>query len=102
MRFNIKATIYKIEKIKDGQGGYTENKAMYKDIYCHISTLKVEKQIQLFGVANYESLNLVTMSNIDIDSFCVLIGDTYYKPVHKPKAIKNKTYLTLDVLDHAN
>ena len=67
-----------------------------------MSTLKVEKQVQLFGVANYESLNLVTMSNIDIDNFCVLIGDTYYKPLHKLKAVKNKTYLTLDVLDHAN
>lgn len=102
MRFSTQAKIYKIEKTKDGQGGYTENKTMYKDIYCHTSTLKVEKQIQLFGVANYESLNLVTMSNIDIDNFCILIGDTYYKPLHKPKVVKNKTYLTLDVLDHAN
>lgn len=102
MRFSTQAKIYKIEKIKDGQGGYTESKVMYKDIYCHISTLKVEKQIQLFGVANYESLNLITMANIDIDGFCILIGDIYYKPLHKPKTIKNKTYLTLDVLDHAN
>ena len=102
MRFSTQAKIYKIEKIKDGQGGYTEAKSMYKTIYCHISTLKVEKQIQLFGVTNYESLNLVTMNNINIDNFCILIGDMYYKPLHKPKAIKNKFYLTLDVLDHAD
>ncbi len=102
MRFNTKATIYQIEKVKDGQGGYVENKIIHKHIYCYTSSLKIEKQIQLFGVTNYESLNLVTMSNIDIDNFCILIGDTYYKPLHKPKLVKNKTYLTLDVLDHAN
>lgn len=102
MRFNTKVNIYKIEKVKDGQGGYTETKTMHKPIYCHLSTLRVEKQIQLFGVTNYESFNLTTMDDIDIDKFCVLIGDTYYKPLHKPKIIKNKTYITLDVLEHAN
>ena len=102
MRFSTRATIYKIEKVKDGQGGYTEKKTLYKCIYCHISNLKVEKQIQLFGVTNYESLNLVTMENIDIDNFYILIEGTYYKSLHKPKRVRNKTYITLDVLDHAN
>ena len=102
MRFNTLAKIYKIEKIKDGQGGYIENKTLYKDIYCHVSTLKVEKQIQLFGVTNYKSLNFISMSNIDIENFYILIGDIYYRPLHKPKIIKNKTYLTLDILEHAD
>lgn len=102
MRFNTQVNMYKIEKVKDGQGGYTETKTMYKSIYCHLSTLRVEKQIQLFGVTNYESFNLTTMDVIDIDNFCVQIEDTYYKPLHKPKVIKNKTYITLDVLEHAN
>ena len=102
MRFSTQATIYKIEKVKDGQGGYTEEKTLYKEIYCHISNLKIEKQIQLFGVVNYESLKLVTMENIDLDNFYVLVDDTYYKSLHKPRVVKNKTYLTLDVLDHAN
>mgnify|MGYP003371575296 CR=1 FL=1 len=102
MRFNDQVNIYKIEKVKDGQGGYIENKSFYKTIYANTSTLRVEKQIQIFGVVNYNSLNLTTMDTIDIDNFCMLIDDVYYKPMHKPKVVKNKTYITLDVLDNAN
>ena len=102
MRFDTKVDIYKIEKVKDGQGGYIETKTMYKSIYCHLSTLRVEKQIQIFGVTNYESFNLTTMDVIDIDNFYIQIKDVYYKPLHKPKVVKNKTYVVLDVLEHAN
>ena len=102
MRFNNKVDIYILEKVEDGQGGYTEIKKIYKSIYCNLSTLKIEKQIQLFGVANYESLNLITMDSIDIDNFYIKIDNKYYKPLHNPKVIKNKTYVTLDLLDNAN
>ncbi len=102
MRFNTQVDIYIIDRVKDGQGGYRENKRLYKSIYANISTLRLEKQIQVFGIANYESRNLTTMDIIDIDNFCMLIEGVYYKPMHKPKIVKNKTYVTLDVLEHAN
>lgn len=102
MRFDKCVEVYEIGKRSDGQGGYIGNKSLYKSIYCNVSTLRVEKQIQLFGVVNYDSLNLTTMDIIDINNFCILIGDKYYKPIHKPKVVKNKTYITLDVLEHAN
>lgn len=102
MRFNKKVELYKVNRINDGQGGRIENKSLYKYIYCNLSLLSLEKQIQLFGVANYESYNLTTIDTIDIDIFYVLIDGQYYKPTHKPKRIKNKTYVTLDRLEHAN
>lgn len=102
MRFNTRAEVYKVDKRKDGQGGYIENKGLYKSIYCNTSILRVEKQIQLFGVVNYNSINITTMDIIDIDNFYILIDGVYYKPLHKPKVIKNKTYITLDVLEHAD
>ena len=102
MRFNIKADVYKVDKRKDGQGGYIENKSLYKSMYCHVCALRIEKQMQLFGVVNYSSVSLTTMDIIDIDNFYILIDGVYYKPLHKPKAIKNKTYITLDVLENAD
>ena len=91
MRFNTQVDLYKVSKRGDGQGGRIENKSLYKSIYCHLSLLSLEKQIQVFGVANYESFNLTTMDIIDVDNFYVLIEGEYYKPMHKPKKIKNKT-----------
>lgn len=102
MRFNKKVELYKVSKKGDGQGGRIEDKSLYKSIYCNLSLLSLEKQIQLFGVANYESYNLTTIDTIDIDIFYALIDGQYYKPTHKPKRIKNKTYVTLDRLEHAN
>lgn len=102
MRFNTCVDLYKVSKKNDGQGGRIENKSLYKSIYCNLSLLSLEKQIQIFGVANYESFNLTTMDIIDIDNFYVLIEGKYYKPMHKPKIIKNKTYVTLDRLDNAD
>lgn len=102
MRFDTRAEVYKVDKRKDGQGGYIENKSLYKSIYCNLSILRVEKQIQVFGVVNYDSFNLTTMDIIGIDNFYVLIDGKYYKPIHKPKVVKNKTYVTLDVLENAN
>ena len=58
MRFNDKVYLYIVDKISDGQGGYIEDKKLYKSIYCNLSTLRVEKQIQIFGIVNYEALNL--------------------------------------------
>ena len=102
MRFDTLAKVYKIEKISDGQGGYIEDKNFYKDIYCNKSSLRLEKQIQIFGVANYESINIITMDEIDVKSFYILINGIYYKTISKPKRVKNKTYITLDVLEHAS
>ena len=102
MRFNTQVGLYEVSKKGDGQGGRIENKSLYKSIYCNLSLLSLEKQIQVFGVANHESFNLITMDIIDIDNFYVLIEGKYYKPMHKPKKIKNKTYVTLDRLDHAD
>lgn len=102
MRFNTQVDLYKVSKKGDGQGGRIEDKSLYKSIYCHLSLLSLEKQIQVFGVANHESFNLTTMDIIDIDNFYVLIEGKYYKSIHKPKKIKNKTYVTLDRLDHAD
>lgn len=102
MRFDTKGSIYTFGKIPDGQGGYTEEKVFYKNIYCNKSSLRLEKQIQIFGVANYESISIITMDLIDIKNFYILIDEIYYKPRSKPKRIKNKTYIILDVLEHAN
>lgn len=102
MRFNTRVDLYEVNRVNDGQGGRIENKSLYKSIYCNLSLLSLEKQIQLFGVANHESYNLTTIDTIDIDIFYVLIDGQYYKPTHRPKRIKNKTYVTLDRLEHAN
>ena len=102
MRFDTLAKVYKIKNISDGQGGYIEDKNFYKDIYCNKSSLRLEKQIQIFGVANYESINIITMYEIDLKSFYILIDGIYYKPISKPKRVKNKIYITLDVLEHAS
>lgn len=42
------------------------------------------------------------MDEINLKNFCILIDGIYYKPVSKPKRVKNKTYITLDVLENAN
>ena len=102
MRFDTLGEVYELSKRSDGQGGYIENKSFNKSIYCNESSLSIEKQIQVFGVANYESISIITMDVIDIDNFCILINGVFYKPIAKPKVVKNKTYITLDVLDHAN
>lgn len=102
MRFDTLAEVYEVKKKSDGQGGYIENKSFNKPIYCNKSSIKIEKQIQIFGVVNYESINLITMDEINLKSFCILIEGIYYKPVSKPKRVKNKTYITLDVLENAN
>lgn len=102
MRFDTLAEVYEVSERSDGQGGYIENKSFNKSIYCNKSSLRVEKQIQVFGVVNYESIEIITMDVIDIDKFCISIGGIYYKPMSKPKRVKNKTYITMDVMDHAN
>lgn len=102
MRFDTLAEVYEVSKRSDGQGGYIENKSLVKSIYCNKSSIRIEKQIQIFGVVNYESINLMTMDEINLKSFCILIEGIYYKPVSKPKRVKNKTYITLDVLENAN
>ena len=54
------------------------------------------------SLTNYKSLNFITMSSIEIENFYILIGDIYYRPLHKTTITKNKIYLTLDVLEHAD
>lgn len=102
MRFNTLVDLYEVKIVNDGQGGRVEDKIFYKSLYCHLSLLSLEKQIQIFGVANYESLNLVTMDSIDIDNFIVLINGYFYKATGKLKKVKNKTYVTLEMLENAN
>lgn len=102
MRFDTLAKVYELSKRSDGQGGYIENKSFNKPIYCNKSNIRIEKQIQIFGVVNYESISIITMDEIDLKSFCILIDGIYYKPVSSPKRVRNKTYITLDVLENAN
>ncbi|MBC8630268.1 hypothetical protein H8697_00900 [[Eubacterium] tenue] len=102
MRFDTLAKVYELSKRSDGQGGYIENKSFNKSIYCNKSSIRIEKQIQIFGVVNYESISIITMDEINLKNFCISINGIYYKPVSKPKRVRNKTYITLDVLENAN
>lgn len=102
MRFDTLAEVYEINKKSDGQGGYIENKSFNKPIYCNKSSIRIEKQIQIFGVVNYESISIITMDEINLKNFCIYIDGIYYKPVSKPKRVRNKTYIILDVLENAN
>ena len=102
MRFDTLAEVYELSKRGDGQGGYIENKSFNKSIYCNKSSIRIEKQIQIFGVVNYESISIITMDEINLKNFCIYINCIYYKPVSKPKRVRNKTYITLDVLENAN
>ncbi len=102
MRFDTLAEVYEVIKRSDGQGGYIEEKSFYKPIYCNKSSIRIEKQIQIFGVVNYESISIITMDEINLKNFCISIDSIYYKPVSKPKRVRNKTYITLDVLENAN
>lgn len=98
MAFNKRAEIYKIEKVKDGYGGYIEEELFIKGIYCEMSSMSQDKQLQYFSTITRTAITITCLIQLDYNDVIKIDGENY-KIIYATKTF-NKYIYDLERLDN--